>query len=169
MTVTEVIRYYAKQIVEVLTDELKLEQKGLLDKIHARTLERIFIEERLYKRIEQIKTRQGVIDAVIKGFEPYMDEIRREVTEEDVERLLKIPIRRISLYDINKARKEMQQLQDRLKEVRHHLKNIVSYAVSFIDQLLEVSTDEQKRKTEIMSFDKVDVREAAQRNLHAQL
>ncbi|HAK45960.1 MAG TPA: DNA topoisomerase IV subunit A [Spirochaeta sp.] len=165
MTVTEVIQYYAGQIVEVLTDELKLEERGLKDKIHARTLERIFIEERIYKRIELMKTKKAVIDTVIKGFEPFAKEIKREVTEEDVERLLKIPIRRISIYDINKAKEEMQQLNDRLKKVWHHLKNIVSYAVSFLDILLEGVTDEQQRKTEIFSFDKVDVREAAQRNL----
>ncbi len=165
MTVTEVIQYYAGQIVEILTDELKLEERGLKDKIHARTLERIFIEERIYKRIEDKKTKRGVIETVIKGFEPFAAEIKREVTEEDVERLLKIPIRRISLYDINKAREEMQQLNDRLKQVRHHLKHITSYAVSFVDQLLENVSQEQQRKTEIFSFDKVDVREAAQRNL----
>ena len=165
MTVTEVIQYYAKQIVEVLTDELKLEERHLKDKIHARTLERIFIEERIYKRIEDKKTKKGVIDTVITGFEPFMDEIKREVTEEDVERLLKIPIRRISLYDINKAREELNQLNERLKQVRFHLKNIVSYAVSFIDVLLEGVAEEQRRKTDVMSFDKIDVREAAQRNL----
>lgn len=165
MTVTEIIKYYAGQIVEVLRDELKLEERGLLDKIHARTLERIFIEERIYKRIETVKTKQGVISTVIKGFEPYMNEIKREVTEDDVERLLKIPIRRISLYDINKARDEMAQLQARLKEVRHHLKHITEYAVSFVDALLEGVAEEQKRKTEVISFDKVDVREVAQRNL----
>ncbi|MDC7124624.1 MAG: DNA topoisomerase IV subunit A, partial [Spirochaetales bacterium] len=104
-------------------------------------------------------------EAVIKGFEPFMDEIKREVTEEDVERLLKIPIRRISLYDINKAKEEMKQLNDRLKQVRYHLKNIISYAVSFVDGLLEGVTTEQKRKTELLSFEKVDVREAAKRNL----
>ena len=165
MTVTEIIRHYAGQIVEILTDELKLEQRVLLDKIHARTLERIFIEERIYKRIEQVKTKQGVLDTVIKGFEPYMDEIKREVTEEDVERLLKIPIRRISLYDINKARDELNQLKERLKEVRHHLKHITAYAVSYIDSLLSGAGEEQKRRTEIISFEKVDVREVAQRNL----
>ena len=165
MTVTEVIQYYAGQIVEVLTDELKLEERGLKDKIHARTLERIFIEERIYKRIEQMKTKKAVIGTVIEGFVPFAKEIKREVTEEDVERLLKIPIRRISLYDINKAREEMQQLNDRLKQVRHHLKNIVSYAVSFLDVLLEGVVEEQHRRTEVLAFDKVDVREAAQRNL----
>jgi topoisomerase-4 subunit A len=165
MTITEIIQYYSVQIVEILTDELKLEQKALLDKIHARTLERIFIEERIYKRIEQMKTKQTVIDTVIKGFEAFMNEIKREVIEEDVERLLKIPIRRISLYDINKARDEMRQLQERLKKVRHHLRNITAYAVSFVDALLEGVTEEQKRKTKVVSFNKVDVREAAQRNL----
>ena len=165
MTVTEIIKHYAGQIVEILTDELKLEQRQLLDKIHARTLERIFIEERIYKRIETMKTKKAVIETVIEGFEPFMNEIKREVTEEDVERLLKIPIRRISLYDINKARDELKQLNDRLKEVRYHLKHIVEYAVAFVDNLLASAGEEHERKTEILSFDKVDVREVAQRNL----
>lgn len=165
MTVSEVIRYYAKQIVDVLTDELKLEEKNLLDKIHARTLERIFIEERLYKRIEEMKTKKDVINSVIEGFVPFKKEIKREVTVEDVEQLLKIPIRRISLYDINKAKEELNQLNERLKQVRYHLKNIISYAVSFLDSLLEKAGLAQERKTELLTFEKVDVREAAERNL----
>ena len=107
MTVTEVIRHHAKRLVGILKAELELEARELADEIHARTLERIFIEERVYKAIEKMRTQESVQKAVIDGLKPFASEIRREVTVEDVERLLKIPIRRISLYDIERAKAEM--------------------------------------------------------------
>jgi len=165
MTVTEVIRYYARQLVAVLEAELKVEEADLKEKIHARTLERIFIEERIYKRIEEMKTRETVISAVIEGFKPFKKEIPREVTEDDVERLLKIPIRRISLYDIEKARKELAELQGRLKEVRYHLKNLVAYAIGFIEGVLKDTAGMFPRRTKVGRFEKVDVREVAARDL----
>jgi topoisomerase-4 subunit A len=165
ITVSEVIRHHAKQLVAILTQELKLEQKQLRDRLHARTLEQIFIEERIYKRIENKKTSEGVIKAVITGFEPFKSQIKREVTREDVERLLKIPIRRISLYDIEKAKKEMQEIRERLKEVAHHLKNIVDYAVDRLGDIKAAVPAGIQRRTEVKSFQKVDIREVAQRNL----
>ena len=165
MTVTEVIQYHAKSLVRILKAELKLREGLLKDKIHARTLERIFIEERIYKRIEEMKTRSGVVGTVIKGLEPFAGEIRREVTEEDVEGLLKIPIRRISLYDINKAKEELKQLKAELKQARHHLNYLVDYALGFLDRILEKEGIHYPRKTKIISFKQVDIREAAARNL----
>ncbi len=165
MTVTEVLSYHAESLVRILKAELKIQEGNLKDKIHARTLERIFIEERIYKKIEEMKTKQGVINAVLKGLEPFADEIRREVTEEDVERLLKIPIRRISLYDINKARDELEMLNEELKQVRHHLKNLVEYALGFLDSVLESHGKFFPRQTEIISFQQVDVKEVTARDL----
>lgn len=165
MTVTEVLAYHAESLIRILKAELKIQEGNLKDKIHARTLERIFIEERIYKQIEEMKTKQGVTNAVLKGLEPFADEIRREVTEEDVERLLKIPIRRISLYDINKARDELNMLNEELKQVRHHLKNLVEYALGFLDSVLESHGKLFPRQTEIISFQQVDVKEVTARNL----
>lgn len=165
MTVSGVLQYYSKNLTEVLHAELKLEEGELNDKLHAKTLEQLFVEERIYKKIEKMKTRDSVIKAVIKGFEPFADIIMRKVTTEDVERLLKIPIRRISLYDINKAKQEMDEIKIRLKEIKKHLAGIVKYAISFLDSIIDKYKDQHPRKTEIISFDKVDVREAAQRNL----
>lgn len=164
-TVSEIIQYYAKKLTDILRAELKLEESELNDKLHAKTLEQIFVEERIYKKIEKMKTRESVIKAVIKGFEPFSDKLMREVTTEDVERLLKIPIRRISLYDINKAKQEMDEIKTRLKEIKKHLAGLVKYAVSFLDSIMDKYRDRYPRRTEIISFDKVDVREAAQRNL----
>ena len=165
MSVSELIRHSATRLVEILTDELKLEDRKLRDRLHAKTLEQIFIEERIYKKIEQMKTHDSVINAVIKGFEPFKNLIKRDVSIEDVERLLKIPIRRISLYDINKARNEMEEIRERLKEIKYHLAHIKEYAQSYIDGIRKKYTEGLNRNTEIISFDKVDIREAAQRNL----
>jgi topoisomerase-4 subunit A len=165
MTVTEVINYHAGYLLNVLKAELKVSEADLKDKIHARTLERIFIEERIYKDIEDKSTGESVRKAVIDGFILYKNEIKREVIDEDVERLLKIPIRRISLYDINKARKEIEELYARLKDVRYKLKNLTEYAVSFLEEVLSQNRSRFERKTEIISFKKVDVREAAKRDI----
>lgn len=165
MTIPEVIAYHAGCLVDILTRELKLEEGHLKDRLHARTLEQIFIEERIYKRIEEMETQETVIQAVLDGFKPFASKIRRKVTEEDVERLLKIPIRRISLYDINKAKKEMRDIKARLKKITGYLADITAYAVGFLDEIIKQEKGRFKRKTEITSFEKVDVREAAQKNL----
>ena len=166
MTVTEVILYHAKTLISILKRELEVERGQLLDKLHARTLERIFIEERVYKEIETQKTREKVIRAVIKGMEPFQDQIQQEVTEDDVERLLKIPIRRISLYDINKAQEEVREINDRLKAIDYHLAHLVEYALDYIQEMKHAASGViTERLTKIVSFDKVDVREAANRDL----
>lgn len=165
MTVTGVIKYHAKQLVSILEKELKLEQRQLLDRLHIRTLERIFIEERIYKKIEQEKTQEGVVQAVKKGFEPFKDEILRPITLDDIDHLLKIPIRRISLYDINKMKEEMSQIKARLKEIAHHLKHLTAYAVAFLDSVITREKKKHPRRTQIRSLERVDIREAAQRNL----
>lgn len=165
MTVSQVIKHNADRLVEILKAELKLEEKQLRDKLHAKTLEQIFIENRVYKKIEDKASAQGVTDAVLKGLDPFQDEIKREVTAEDVETLLKIPIRRISQYDINRAKKEMQEIRDRLAQIKKHLGAITEYAVSFLEKIIGKYRETFPRRTEIISFTKVDVREAAQRNL----
>lgn len=165
MTIPEIIEYHAGQLIKILRKELKLEEGHLLDKLHARTLERIFIEERIYKNIEQMKSPEAINLAVRDGFVPFMKEITREITEEDIERLLKIPIRRISLYDINKMKKEMDEINARLKEIRHHLRHIKEYAISTLDGLIAKQKSLMPRRTELMDIKKVDIRDAAQKNL----
>jgi topoisomerase-4 subunit A len=171
MTVTEILKHHAAQLVTILTKELELERKELQDKLHQRTLERIFIEERIYKSIENKKTAEAVEKAVIDGFFPFMKEVGpRGVSSEDVERLLKIPIRRISLYDINKARTEMDEIKARIKQIGLHLKNIVDYAISYLDGIIaKVKANEEigfgKRKTKVGKFDKIDVKEVVKKDL----
>ena len=170
MTATEIIKYHCEKLKGILTDELNLEKANLLDKLHLRTLERIFIEERIYKAIEEMKTAEAVNKAVKDGFIPFAAELLRPVTDEDVEHLLKIPIRRISLYDINKNRAEVKEINARLKEIARLLKNIVGYAVAWLDSIQEKATaalgkEFMKRKTLVKSFQAVDVKEVVKRDL----
>ncbi|MDR3012528.1 MAG: DNA topoisomerase IV subunit A [Chitinispirillales bacterium] len=165
MTATQAIEHNSNKLVKILTAELKLEEKKLKDKLHAKTLEQIFIENRVYKKIEEMKTAEDVMKAALNGLKPFKAQIKREVTEDDIETLLKIPIRRISLYDINRAKKEMGEIQNRLKEIKRHLGAIINYTVEFLDGIIGKYRQHYKRRTELTSFRKVDVREAAQRNL----
>jgi len=165
MTVSQVVESNARQLVKILQAELEIEESKLRDKLHAKTLEQIFIENRIYKRIEEMTTAQTVVTAVLDGLKPFSRQIKREVTTEDVETLLKIPIRRISLYDINKAKKEMTEINDRLREIKAALDSIIDYTVNFLQGLIDKYAAQYPRRTELVSLKKVDVREAAQRNL----
>lgn len=165
MTVTEVVKHHAKTLLGILERELKIEEGELLDELHARTLERIFIEERVYKKIETMKTAETVRKAVLDGLKPFAKEIARAVTDEDVERLLKIPIRRISLYDIERAKDEMRKIEERLAEVRGHLAKLVDYAVLLLKGYAARLKDAWPRRTEETSFHRIDVKEVARRDI----
>jgi topoisomerase-4 subunit A len=165
MSVSDVLKHNTDRLVELLKRELKIEDGHLRDRLHAKTLEQIFIENRVYKKIEDKKTQEGVTKAVLDGLAPFKDAIKREVTAEDVETLLKIPIRRISAFDINKSQHEMDEIKTRLKEIRHSLDTIVDYSIGFLQDLIMNYGKLYPRRTEVVSFERVDVREVAQRNL----
>ena len=165
MSVTEVLQHNVDRLVDILKAELKIAEQQLQDRLHARTLEQIFIENRVYQVIEDMTTSAKVIEAVLDGLEPYQDQIKRAVSREDVEALLKIPIRRISLYDIDRAKKERREMRAQLREVGKNLAHIIPYAIAIIEGLIEKYRKDFPRRTEIVSFEKVDVREAAKRDL----
>ncbi|HEY1790493.1 MAG TPA: DNA topoisomerase IV subunit A [Verrucomicrobiae bacterium] len=137
LTVSEVLRENTDQLVAILKRELELSEKQLLDELHYRTLERIFIEERIYKSIEKCKTNEAVVAAVYDGFKPFKKELVREIVDADVERLLQVRIRRISLFDINKHREEMEKTKADLEETRKNLKGLTKYVIGHLEALLE--------------------------------
>jgi len=166
MSVSEIIHYHARHLVEVLKLELENEKRHLQDRLHARTLERIFVEERIYKRIEQKRTQEEVERAVISGFVPFKAQLLQEVTVDDVERLLKIPIRRISLFDIEKNRAEIDEINARIQQIDYELNHLIEYALSYLEEVKRLAGPEnRKRQTEVASFKKVDLREVATRDL----
>ena len=165
MTVTQVIEHHAKQLVEVLHDELEFEKSELNEKLHLRTLERIFIEERIYKSIEEMKTDEAVKAAVKDGFIPFKKELLRDVTDEDVAHLLKIPIRRISLYDINKNREEVNAINARLKEIARLLRHLTDYALSWLEGIeAKLEPSLLTRRTTLQTIETVDARSVVKRD-----
>jgi len=161
LTVSEVLKENTAQLVAVLKRELELKAKHLEDELHFRTLERIFIEERLYKKIEQCRTNEAVVAAVHEGFRPFRRQMLRELTAEDVERLLQVRIRRISLFDIQKHRDEMAKTKAELEETRRHLKNVTKYAIAHLERLLEKYGPLYPRLTRSSRYDEVDAKEVA--------
>ena len=162
LTVSEVLRENTTQLVAVLKRELELREKQLLDELHYRTLERIFIEERIYKAIEKCKTNEAVFAAVYDGFKPFKKELVREMVDADVEKLLQVRIRRISLFDINKHREEMEKTKADLEETRKNLKGLTKYVIGHLEALLEKYGQQYPRLTTKSSrHEEVDARAAA--------
>ena len=137
MTVSEVLRENTEQLVELLKRELELKLKKLEDELHFRTLERIFIEERIYKGIEKCKTNEAVVAAVYDGFKPFRKQMYRDLVDADADKLLSVRIRRISLFDINKHREETDQVKADLEQTRKDLKNLTKFVINHLEKLLE--------------------------------
>jgi topoisomerase-4 subunit A len=165
MTVSEVLRENTSQLVHLLKRELEIKEGKLQDDLHYRTLERIFIEERIYKKIESCKTNEAVTAAVREGFKPFEKELLRELIDADIERLLQVRIRRISLFDINKHREETEKIKGELAETRKHLKNLIKYAVAHLEALLAKYGPLYPRLTKSSRYDEVDAREVAFKSL----
>lgn len=168
MTAKEIIKYYAQKLTAIIKEELLFDQAKLTDELHMRTLERIFVEERIYKEIETKKTAETVAKAVKDGFIPFKAELIRPVSDEDVEHLLQIPIRRISLFDINKNRDQVKAINAELKEIARKLKHLTDCAVDYLGGMLErfakSNPDLLVRHTKITSFNAVDAKEIARRD-----
>ena len=160
MTVTEILKRNVERLVALTKRELEIRLGELDDLFHARTLDRIFIEERIYKRIETEKTMEGIQATVKEGFKPFRAELRRDVTNDDIERLLKIPIRRISQFDINKNRDEIEAIKKEEGEVRDNLVHLKAFVVKYLKGLYREYAKRFPRctKVEAGAFKQVDVR-----------
>jgi topoisomerase-4 subunit A len=161
LTVSEILRENTEQLVQLLKRELLLRESQLQEDLHFRTLERIFVEERIYQRIEKCKSQEAVTTAVREGFQPFRRQLLRELSPADIERLLAVRIRRISLFDIQQHRQETEKVKAELAEVRQHLKNVVKYAIAHLEGLRERYAAQYPRRTRSSRYDEVDVREAA--------
>lgn len=165
MGVEEVLRHNTDKLVRDLECELNIERDRLLDRLHARTLEQIFIEERLYKQIEEISNQREVLKTVRASLEPFKERFVREVSKDDLERLLEIRIRRISRYDINRQQREIKAIEAEIAQIEGYLQDMVGYTIGYIEGLLAKYGAEFPRRSEIGSFDEVDTRKAALANI----
>jgi len=164
-TVPDVLQLNTARLKDDLQKELEIEQGRLEEKLHAKILEQIFIEERLYKNIEEETSYPSVVSTVLQSFSPYGEQLQRPVTKEDVEHLLEIRIKRISRHDINKQAKEIKDIRKRMKEISKSLKDMTVFTIAFLDQLLERYGHFYPRQTEITSFSEVSIRTVALSNL----
>jgi topoisomerase-4 subunit A len=161
MTASEALRENTTQAVALYKRELEVKERKLQDELHFRTIERIFIEERIYKKIEQAKTNEAVIKAVYDGFKPFTMELLRDISDEDVDRLLQVRIRRISLFDINKHREELERIKADLTQTRKDLKNLTKYVIGRIQALIDEYKDQYPRLTKSSRYDEVEAKEVA--------
>jgi topoisomerase-4 subunit A len=159
--VSEMLRHNTEQLVGTLTAELQIDLAKLRDHYHDRSLVQIFIENRIYKRIEKCETFAAVMKAVHSGLKPHVKDFERPVTDADVEKLLQIPIRRISLFDLNKNQEDLRKTLETIAEVEHHLANIVQYAIDYLKDLLKRYGGDYKRRTKIENIEVVDIRAIA--------
>jgi topoisomerase-4 subunit A len=156
--VHEILKYNADQLVEFLKKELQIERDRLLEKIFYKTLERLFIENRIYKKIETVKTLEGIHQALETSFKAFIKQLLREPKHEDREKLLQIPIRRISQFDIDKNKEEIALLEENLREVEKNLKNVKKFTIDYLKRLIDKYGKDYPRKTRIKAIEEIDKR-----------
>jgi len=164
MKVNEILKTNTEQTVQLLKQELEIKKNELMEKILFSSLEKIFIEKRIYRTIEEIETFEAVIETVDKGLKPYKKQFYREITRDDILRLLEIRIKRISKYDSFKADELLKDLENELKQTIHHLKHLTEYASAYYQNLLDKYGKGRERKTEIKSFQSVAATEVIANN-----
>ncbi|MBF8149582.1 DNA gyrase/topoisomerase IV subunit A [Winogradskyella sp. F6397] len=162
--VTEMLRRSTDNTVQLLKSELEIKLGEFQEQWHFASLERIFIENRIYRDIEEEETWDGVINAIDKGLQPHIKHLKRAITVEDITRLTEIRIKRISKFDIDKAQQKIDALEDQIAEVKHHLANLIDYAIAYFERLKAEYGEGKERKTEIRIFDDVDATKVVIRN-----
>ena len=159
MTVDEILHLNTQQLLVILEAELNFRKDKLLDAFHTKTLVQIFVENRIYKKIEQCKTYEAVHKAVMDGLEPFKKQLRRPVVDEDIEMLLAIQIKRISLFDMSKNKEELEKILTELAEVEKNLKSLTAYATRYLKDLIKKYKEFYPRRTVVKTFKEIEVRQ----------
>ena len=162
--VSEILTKSTDNTVNLLKKELEIRLQELEDQWHNFSLERIFIENKIYRDIEKEETWDGVMTAIKDGIKPYIKILKRAVIDEDIAKLTEIKIKRISKFDIDKAKEKIENLENQIDEVKVNLSNLIEFTISYFNRLKKDYAVEKKRKTEIKIFDDVDVRKVVIRN-----
>ncbi len=162
--VSEILRHSAERTKALLGRELEIKLEELDAAWHAASLERIFIENKLYQLIEGCKTREAAYEAVDKGLEPFKKLLRKEVTLEDVQRLTELKFIRISRYDSERADNEIKQIEADIKQTKHDLAHLTDYAVAYYERIRDKYGKGHERRTEIREFDSIEATKVAVSN-----
>ncbi len=162
--VSEVLKRSTDLTKELLGKELQVKLNELNQMWHNSTLEKIFIEKRIYRSIEDKESWGAVLNAINKGLEPFIKALKKEINEDDIIRLTEIKIKRISKYDIDKADKKIKQIEEEIKSVQFNVENLNDYSIKYFKDLKSKYSRGRERKTEIRIFDDVDVKKVVVRN-----
>ncbi|WP_309609920.1 DNA gyrase/topoisomerase IV subunit A [Flavobacterium sp.] len=162
--VSDMLKISTERTVQLLKSELEIQLSELEEQWHFLSLERIFIENKIYRDIEDKTTREDVIKAVDDGLKPFTKKLKRAVTEDDILRLLDIRIMRISKFDSNKAQDKIESLEGDIEQVKHHLDNLIDFAIDYFTKLKEKYGKGRERQTELRSFDTIEATKVVLRN-----
>lgn len=162
--VSEILEKSTDRTKKLLELELEYKRGDFENQWHYASLERIFIENRIYRDIENVETWEGVINAISEGLQPFISDLKREVVEDDIVRLTEIKIKRISKFDIDKAQIKIESIESELEKITFHLNNLTDFAISYYKNLKSVYGKNKKRKTEIRIFDDVDAKKVVVKN-----
>ncbi len=162
--VSEILKKSTERTKELLRLELEYKKSDFENQWHYASLERIFIENRIYRLIEDEETWEGVIKTIDEGLKPFIKHLKRNVTEDDIVRLTEIKIKRISKFDIEKAILKIQSIEEELDKIKFNLDNLTDFAISYFKKLKDVYGKNRKRKTEIRIFDDVDAKKVVVKN-----
>ena len=162
--VSEMLKSSTDYTVHLLKRELEIQLHELEEQWHFASLERIFIENRIYRDIEDEETWQGVIKAIDLGLKPHIKHLKRAITEEDIVRLTEIRIKKISKFDIDKAKQFIEGLEDKIAQVKEYLNNLIVYAIDYFKRLKTTYGKDKGRKTEIRSFEDIVATKVVIRN-----
>jgi len=161
---SEILKYDTDHTVKLLKKELEIRMGELQDQWHNASLEKIFIENRIYQKIEKCETWESVIKTIDKNLKPFKDKLRREITRDDLVRLTEIKIKRISRYNAFKADDLIKAVEAEMEEVKNHLDHLVDYAINYFKQIKKKYGKGRERKTEIRFFDTISATQAAVAN-----
>jgi topoisomerase-4 subunit A len=162
--VSEMLKHSTDLTVDLLKKELEIQLNELEEQWHFSSLERIFIENRIYRDIEEQETWKGVIEAIALGLQPHIKHLKRPITEEDIVRLTEIRIKKISKFDIDKAKQFIESLEEKIAVVKEHLAHLIEFAVDYFKRLKTTYGKGKERKTEIRVFDDIVASKVAMNN-----
>lgn len=162
--VSDMLKQSTERTVDLLKQELIIELGELEEQWHFSSLERIFIENRIYRRIEEEETWEGVISAIDEGLKPFTTHLKRAVTTDDILRLTEIKIKRISRFDLDKAQEKLDALEGDIEKVKYNIEHIIDFTISFFTTLKEKYGKGRERKTELRSFDNIEATKVVLRN-----
>jgi topoisomerase-4 subunit A len=156
MGVSEILRISTASTLDLIRRELEIRRDELNEQLHFASLEKIFIEKEIYEGIKKCKTGEEIDKAIVKGFKPYADLLIRPIDEDDLHRLRKIPIERISKFNSDKADENLRDIRMNIEEVENHLANLIDYAIEYFRQIKKKYGKGRDRKSELRNFDTIE-------------